>query len=181
MAFEYVDEVTEQADARPYDMTADPDLFLRWYEAGRAAGQREAERSDPIGQPSEADFHAWLGTPVDRFAPRGGAQRSVASVLERRADPKRLVRETLRRVFQTCVKIAAPNVPATPSNATRNTVHVGCMPFSVGLILRFVAARPVRWPAPSGRRRHVGVTERGRVCRRGPGFRRWRAGRARRR
>ncbi len=49
-------------------MTADPDLFVRWYEAGRAAGQREAERSDPVGQPSEADFHAWLGTLVDRFA-----------------------------------------------------------------------------------------------------------------
>jgi hypothetical protein len=68
MAFEYVDEVAEQADARPYDVTADPDLFVRWYEAGRAAGQREAERTDPVGQPSEADFHAWLGTLIDRFA-----------------------------------------------------------------------------------------------------------------
>lgn len=68
MAFEYVDEVADQTDARPYDVTADPDLFARWYEAGRAAGQREAERSDLVGQPSEADFHARLGALVDRFA-----------------------------------------------------------------------------------------------------------------
>lgn len=68
MAFEYVDEIAEQADARPYDVAADPELLVRWYEAGRAAGCREAERSDPVGQPSEADFHGWLGTLVDRFA-----------------------------------------------------------------------------------------------------------------
>jgi hypothetical protein len=68
MAFEYVDEVAEQADARPYDVAADPELFVRWYEAGRDAGRREAERSEPLSQPSEADFHGWLGTLVNRFA-----------------------------------------------------------------------------------------------------------------
>lgn len=68
MAFEYVDEVAERAGAHPYDVVADPDLFVRWYEAGRDAGRREAESSEPVGQPSEADFHAWLGTLVDRFA-----------------------------------------------------------------------------------------------------------------
>jgi hypothetical protein len=68
MAFEYVDEVAEQADAHPYDVAADPELFVRWYEAGRAAGRQEAERSEPVGQPNEAGFHGWLGTLVDRFA-----------------------------------------------------------------------------------------------------------------
>jgi hypothetical protein len=49
LAFKYVDEMAEHVEARPYDVSVDPELFVRWYEAGRVAGQREARRSDPVG------------------------------------------------------------------------------------------------------------------------------------
>ncbi len=68
IAFDYVDDVAELADPTPYDVQEDPDLLVRWYEAGRRAGRAEAEASEPVGQPGEAEFHGWIGTLVDRFA-----------------------------------------------------------------------------------------------------------------
>ncbi|MFF9119068.1 hypothetical protein ACF09Y_26350 [Streptomyces massasporeus] len=67
VAFTFVDEVAEQVDPRPYDVGDDPDLLVRWYEAGRAAGEAAARCQAPVSQPSEEGFHAWLGTLVDRF------------------------------------------------------------------------------------------------------------------
>ncbi|WP_457029299.1 hypothetical protein [Kitasatospora sp. P5_F3] len=65
IAFTFVDEVAEAADPRPYDVGADRDLLVGWYEAGRTAGRAEADR--PLRQPGQGDFHAWLGSLIDRF------------------------------------------------------------------------------------------------------------------
>ncbi|GAA3493924.1 hypothetical protein ACWEV9_27360 [Streptomyces albogriseolus] len=67
VAFDYIDTVAERTVAEPYDVGDDPDLLVRWYEAGRAAGEAAGRRQSPMSQPSEEDFHAWLGTLVDRF------------------------------------------------------------------------------------------------------------------
>lgn len=64
IAFTFVDEVAEAADPRPYDVAADPDLLVGWYEAGRSSARTEV---DPLTQPSEEGFHAWLGGLIDRF------------------------------------------------------------------------------------------------------------------
>ncbi|GIG59264.1 hypothetical protein Lfu02_36360 [Longispora fulva] len=68
MAFEYLDEVAERTDAVAYDVQADRDLLVGWYEAGRAAGRAEAQAAGPADQPGPEDFHAWLGSLVERFA-----------------------------------------------------------------------------------------------------------------
>lgn len=65
IAFDYVDDVAAQADLTPYDVSKDPELFVRWYEAARHG--RHIETADPVDQPDQTNFHSWLGTLVDRF------------------------------------------------------------------------------------------------------------------
>ncbi len=65
IAFDYVDDVAAQADLTPYDVSKDPELFVRWYEAARQGSH--IETVDSVDQPDQTEFHNWLGTLVDRF------------------------------------------------------------------------------------------------------------------
>jgi hypothetical protein len=67
IAFEYVDDVVQTAELQPYDVATDPELFVGWYEAGRAAGRAEAAAAEPVDQPSRAEFNDWVGRLIDRF------------------------------------------------------------------------------------------------------------------
>lgn len=66
-ALDYVDVVADR-DRAPYDVAADPDLLVRWYEAGRKAGAETAAAAGALPQPEDADaFCAWVGTLIDRL------------------------------------------------------------------------------------------------------------------
>ncbi len=69
MTFEYVDSVAEE-DRTAYNVHEDPELLVKWYEAGRTAGQAAAEEhSERLGQPKSSDgFHTWVGRLAERFA-----------------------------------------------------------------------------------------------------------------
>jgi hypothetical protein len=67
IAFTYVDDIAEHADPAPYDVDGDPDLLVGWHETGRAASAAITAHSSPLVQPQQDDFHAWLGTLIDRF------------------------------------------------------------------------------------------------------------------
>lgn len=66
LAFSYLDEIAAQPH-RPYDVRADPDLLVGWYESGREAGQALRALEGNIAQPQQADFCAWVATLVQRF------------------------------------------------------------------------------------------------------------------
>jgi hypothetical protein len=67
VAFRYVDDVADKVEPVPYNVAEDPQGLVRWFEVGHDAGRIAVTSTEPLGQPSENEFHGWLGTLIDRF------------------------------------------------------------------------------------------------------------------
>jgi hypothetical protein len=66
VALRYVHEVADTTEPVPYNAADDPRGLVGWYEAGQRAAQSETA-TEPLVEPTQAEFFGWLGTLIDRF------------------------------------------------------------------------------------------------------------------